>query len=322
MPWPDFPRTVLEFQHRFSTEAACLRYLVDSRWPNGFVCPRCAGLEAYWKAPRKLFQCKACGYQTSVTAGTVLHRSKMPLVQWFWAAYLVTTHTPGLSALQFARQMDLGYETAFQMLHKLRAAMVKEGQARLRGVVEVDETYIGGERSGKSGRGARGKILVAGAVEVRGRRAGRIRLRVIRGVSGDQLTGFVKATVEEGSTIRTDGWAGYNGLGALGYQHKPEVEGAPERAMEILPLIHLAFSNLKTWLLGTHHGSVKKQHMQAYLNEFTFRFNRRRTPMAAFQTVLGLIAERKGPTYAGLYDVVRGGDSWEHPNTTAWAVGS
>jgi transposase-like protein len=246
----------------------------------------------------------------------------MPLVQWFWAAYLVTTHTPGLSALQFARQMDLNYETAFQMLHKLRAAMVKEGQARLSGVVEVDECYIGGERHGKGGRGALGKVLVAGAVEVRGRRAGRIRLRVIRDVSGEQLSAFVKATVEEGSSVKTDGWKGYNGLSVAGYQHKPEVEGDRERAMEILPLVHIAFSNLKTWLLGTHHGSVKKQHMQAYLNEFTFRFNRRRTPMAAFQTVLGLIAERKGPTYAGLYDVVRGGDEWRHPNTTAWAVGS
>jgi len=246
----------------------------------------------------------------------------MPLVQWFWAAYLVTTHTPGLSALQFARQMDMNYETAFQMLHKLRAAMVKEGQDRLSGTVEVDETYIGGERHGKGGRGAAGKVIVAGAVEVCGRRAGRIRLRVVRGVSAELLTGFVRAMVEEGSTVLTDGWHSYSGLPAMGYQHRPEVEGKRERAMEILPLVHLVFSNLKTWLLGTHHGSVKKQHMQAYLNEFTFRFNRRRTPMAAFQTVLGLIAERQGPTYAGLYDVVRGGDEWRHPNTTAWAVGS
>ncbi len=140
--------------------------------------------------------------------------------------------------------------------------------------------------------------------------------------SGEQLTAFVKATIEEGSTVLTDGWKGYNGLSAAGYQHKPEVEGMRERAMEILPLVHIAFSNLKTWLLGTHHGSVKKQHMQAYLNEFTFRFNRRRTPMAAFQTVLGLIAERQGPTYAGLYDVVRGGDSWQHPNAPTLAVAS
>ena len=170
MPRPDFPRTVLDFQRRFSTEDACLDYLIASRWPEGFVCPRCAWREAYWKAPRKVFQCKSCDYQMSVTAGTALHRSKMPLVQWFWAAYLMTTHTPGLSALQFSRQMDLHYETAFQMLHRLRAAMVKESRDRLRGTVEADETYIGGERSGKPGRGAYGKVLVAGAVEVRGQK--------------------------------------------------------------------------------------------------------------------------------------------------------
>src|SRR5207245_1746700 len=135
----------------------------------GFVCPRCGSTDAWWKASRRLFECKACRYQASVTAGTVMHRSRMPLRLWFWAAYLVTTHTPGLSARQFARQLDLHYETAFQMLHELRAAMVREGRERLRGTVEVDEAYIGGARSGKGGRGAYGKVLVAGAVEGRGR---------------------------------------------------------------------------------------------------------------------------------------------------------
>lgn len=320
MPRPDFPKTVLNFQRRFATDKGCLQYLIDSRWPDGFVCPRCQQREAYWKAPRKLFQCKACGYQVSVTAGTVMHRSKMPLRLWFWAAYLVTTQTPGMSALRFARQTDLNYETAFQMLHKLRAAMVEEGQERIRGIIEVDETYIGGLRTGKGGRGANGKVLVAGAIEVRGRKAGRIRLRVIRAASADQLIGFVKATVEKNSTVKTDAWKGYAGLRPAGYKHAAQIEGEKERAMEILPHIHIAFSNLKTWLLGTHHGSVKKQHMQAYLNEFTFRFNRRKTPMAAFQTVLGLIAERKGPTYEGLYGIVKGGDDWRHPNAMAWAV--
>ena len=322
MPRPDFPRSVLDFQRRFGTDDACLQYLVDSRWPEGFVCSRCGRREAYWKERRRLFQCKACRYQVSVTARTVMHRSKMPLRLWFWAAYLVTTHTPGMSALQFARQMDLHYETAFQMLHKLRAAMVKEGQERLRGTVEVDETYIGGQRTGKGGRGAYGKVLVAGAIEVRGRQAGRIRLRVIRSASGDQLTGFVQATVEDGSQVMTDAWKGYGSLRSAGYQHTPQVEGEKERAMDILPHIHIAFSNLKTWLLGTHHGSVQKQHMQAYLNEFAFRFNRRQTPMAAFQTVLGLIAERKGPTYAGLYGVAKGSNEWQHPNTTPRGDGS
>jgi transposase-like protein len=314
---PDFPRTVLEFQQRFVTEAACLEYLIESRWPDGFACPRCGGREAYWKAPRNLFECKACGYQASVTAGTVMHRSKMPLARWFWGAYLVTTHTPGLSARQFARQMALPYETAFQMLHKLRAAMVKEGRERVRGTVEVDETYVGGERSGKGGRGAYGKVLVAGAVEVRGHKAGRVRLSVIRSASGDQLIGFVRGAVEEGADVMTDAWKGYAGLTAAGYEHLAQVEGKPDRAPEILPHIHRVFSNLKMWLLGTHHGSVSKQHMQAYLNEFTFRFNRRKTPMAAFQTLLGLIGERCGPTYEGLYGIAKGREGWMHPNPTS-----
>jgi transposase-like protein len=316
MPRPAFPRTVLEFQKRFAAEEACLEYLIASRWSEGFVCPRCGSTDAWWKASRRLFECKACRYQASVTAGTIMHRSRMPLRLWFWAAYLVTTHTPGLSARQFARQLDLHYETAFQMLHKLRAAMVREGRERLRGTVEVDEAYIGGARSGKGGRGAYGKVLVAGAVEVRGQKMGRIRLGVVRGASADQLVGFVKAMVEEGSTVVTDAWKGYASLGRGGYQHEAQLEGTPERAPEILPHIHLIFSNLKTWLLGTHHGSVRKQHLQAYLNEFTFRFNRRVVPMAAFQTVLGLIGERQGPTYAGLYGVAKGSDAWRHPNPT------
>jgi transposase-like protein len=314
MPRPDFPRTVLEFQRRFATDETCLEYLTESRWPDGFVCPRCRGRESYWKAPRKLFQCKACGYQASVTAGTVMHRSRMPLTVWFWGAYLVTTHTPGLSALQFARQMDLNYETAFMILHRLRAAMVREGRERLRGTIEADETYVGGERSGPGGRGAHGKVIVAGAVEVRGQKMGRVRLSAVRTASADQLVGFLSAAVEEGSTVITDGWQGYASLKREGYHHEARVEGKPERAPEILPHIHLIFSNLKTWLMGTHHGSVRKQHLQAYLNEFAFRFNRRGVPMAAFQTVLGLIGERQGPTYEGLAGIIKGSTEWAHPN--------
>lgn len=314
MSRPDFPRTVREFQRRFSSDEACRQYLIESRWPEGFVCPKCGGHEAWWKPARKVFECKACRHQTSVTAGTVLHRSKMPLPLWFWGAYLTTTHTPGLSALQFARQTDLRYETAFQMLHKLRAGLVREGRDKLTGIVEVDETYVGGERQGPGGRGAYGKTIVVGAVEVRGARAGRVRLRAIRSAAGESLMKFVSENVEPGSVVLTDGWKGYNGLRDAGYDHRPTIEGSPERAAEILPHIHLVFSNLKTWLMGTHHGSVKKQHLQAYLNEFTFRFNRRRVPMAGFQTALGLIGERQGPTYEGLYGIAKGSDEWAHPN--------
>ena len=326
MPRPDFPRTVLQFQRQFGTDEACLTYLIASRWPGGFACPRCQWREAYWKAPRKLFECKACGYQTSVTAGTVMHRSKMPLPVWFWAAYLVTTHTPGMSALQFARQMDLRYETAFQMLHRLRAAMVKEGRDRLRGAVEVDETFIGGTRVGlgRIGRSTRfGSSIVVGAVEARGVAAcGRLRLKVIPAATAAQLIPFVTGAVEPASEVMTDGWIGYWRLKNAGYRHRPKVARTADKPEEVLPRIHLVFSNLKTWLQGTHHGSVKKQHLQAYLNEFTFRFNRRRTPMAAFQTVLGLASQRLGPTYRGLYGVVQGSSEWHHPGPISGVVGS
>ncbi len=234
-----------------------------------------------------------------------MHRSKTPLTTWFQAAYQVTTSTPGKSALQFQRQVELHrYETAFNMLHKLRAAMVRPVRDRLWGVIEVDETYIGGERHGKAGRGAEGKAIVVGAVEVRGNRANRVRLKVIPDVTQATLTEFVKSNVLERSVIKTDDWLGYNKLESQGYTHVVSEE---------LIHIHRVISNLKTWLLGTHHGSVSKQHLQAYLNEYTFRFNRRKTPMAAFQTVLGLAKERIGPTYKGLYGIGKGETEWKHP---------
>ncbi|MBE9482505.1 MAG: IS1595 family transposase [Chloroflexi bacterium] len=304
MPRPGFPKTVFEFNKWFPDEEACLKFLIQSRWPDGFVCPRCGFNDYYWIPTRKLLQCKQCGYQASVTAGTVMHRSRMPLRVWFQAAYLVTTHTPGMSALQFQRQMGLSsYQTAFTMLHKLRAAMVRGGRDRISGFVEVDETYIGGERPGPTGRGALGKVIVAGAVDIKGKSANRIRLRVIPNVTGETLTDFIKSSVQEGSTIKTDDWRGYSRLKSAGYGHIVSAD---------LIHIHRVFSNLKTWLIGTHHG-VSKQHLQAYLNEYTFRFNRRGTPMAAFQTVLGLAKERLGPTYKGLYGVAKGRKTWEHP---------
>ncbi len=206
-----------------------------------------------------------------------MHGTKQPLKFWFYAAYLVTTVTPGMSALQFQRQVGIpSYKTAFMMLHKLRSAMVRQGRDKLSGLVEVDETYIGGPEPGKSGRGAAGKVIVAGAVDLRGKYANRVRLKVISDVKQETLTTFVQENIEEGSTVRTDEWLGYNKLSQADFRHEIDTD---------LVHIHRVFSLLKTWLLGTHHG-VSPQHLQAYLNEYTFRFNRRGTPMAAFQTVL------------------------------------
>ena len=304
MSRPDFPKTIFEFKQWFPDEATCLRFLIQSRWPDGFVCPRCGGQEYYWQQTRELLQCKNCSYQVSPTAGTVMHRSKQPLRLWFEAAYQVTTHTPGMSALQFQRQVGIpSYKTAFMMLHKLRAAMVRPGRDQLSGLVEVDETYIGGERPGRVGRGALGKVIVAGAVDIRGTSANRIRLQVIPDVSGATLIGFIQTYIVQGSTVKTDDWLGYSKVSEAGYQHITSTE---------LIHIHRIFGNLKTWLIGTHHG-VSPQHLQAYLNEYTFRFNRRGTPMAAFQTVLGLAQGRLGPTYSGLYGIKKGQTGWVHP---------
>lgn len=232
----------------------------------------------------------------------MLHRTRTPLTLWFWAAYLVTTHTPGLSALQLQRQLGIDrYETAWAMLHKLRRAMVRPNRDSLKEQVEVDESYIGGPEAGlRGGRQLVNKALVVAAVEVRGKASGRVRLQVVPDASSPSLTGFVKAHIEPGAIVLTDGWPAYAPLAGMGYRHRPRTQGDPKRADTLSPRVHRVFGNLKTWLRGTHHG-VGNQHLQVYLDEFTFRFNRRRTPMAAFQTLLGL-ATLHGPTpYDRLY---------------------
>ena len=308
-----FPATMLEFQRWFSDEKACVDYLYQSRWPEGFVCPKCGSRKGPYRieAYRRM-ECAECRHQSSVTAGTAMHGTRISLQVWFNGAYLVTTHTPGFSALQFQRQLGIKtYETAFQMLHKLRSAMVRPDRDRIHGDVEVDETLIGAKKPGKRGRGAAGKAIVVGAIEVLARRerkerAGRLRLQVVADFSAASLVGFVVNNVEAGSSVRTDGLSSYDGLRKKGYMY---------RVVETHELehIHIAFGNLKTWIQGTHHG-VSKKHMHAYANEFVFRHNRRRTPMAAFQTILGLATRTEGPTYAELYSAGQK-QGWRHPNS-------
>ncbi len=304
VPRPDFPRTLPDFQRRFAEEEACREYLAASRWPDGFQCVRCGHGQAWELPARLLWRCRGCSLDTSVTAGTILHRTRTPLTQWFWAAYLVTTHKPGLSALQLQHQLGIGrYETAWGMLQKLRRAMVRPDREMLHEKVEVDEAYIGGPEAGlRGGRELRGKALVVAAVEVRGRASGRVRLRVVPDATAESLAGFVKDTVEAGALVLTDGFQGYAPLSRMGYVHRRRTQGAAHRAGTILPRVHRVFGNLQTWLRGTHHG-VGHKHLQVYLDEFAFRFNRRRTPMAAFQTLLSLGSQRAPTTYKQLYAV-------------------
>jgi len=309
------PTTILELGRVFSSEERCREYLMEVRWPRGFVCPHCGESRSspIPTRPRQI-RCLACGRQTSIMAGTVMERSKTPLCSWFAGAYMMTTLTPGVSAVQFGRQTGIpSYECAFQVLHKLRAAAGLREKSRLSGTVEVDETYVGAEQKGKRGRGAKGKALVVGAVEVKGRGSGRCRLRVIRRPDRATLHRFLRGHVEPGALVKTDGFASYSGMEALGYEHDVTVESTSEAdAAEWLPHIHRVFGNLKTWLNGTHHG-VSPKHMQAYLNEFGFRFSRRKNPQKAFNLLLGLATEHEGPTYEMLY---RSGkrQGWRHPN--------
>jgi len=334
-----FPTSLPEFRNVFPDDDACAKYLERMRWPDGFICPKCGHKqEPYRFATRSsvVLRCRKCKVNTSLTAGTVMQSSHTPLSIWFWGAYMVTTQTPGQSALQFQRQLGLSrYETAFQILHKLRAGMVRPERDGIGGEypVEVDECYVGGHTRGQGGGIHPNKAVVVGAVEVRLRKdaehraakhkaahsggvplkklvyAGRVRMRVVPSRGAYDLTGFVQENIAKGSTIRTDAWNAYDSLPTLGYIREWEaMRRDPDKTEKFLPMIHLVFSNLKTWINGTHHGAIGHHHLQAYLNEYVFRFNRRFYPMTAFNSVLGLAANATSPTYEQLYS----GD-WKHP---------
>jgi len=277
VPGVDFPATFEQFDAWFATEEACRRYLAQLRWPGGFVCPHCGAHGATWMTSRGLWHCRTCQGQTSVTAGTVLEGTRKPLRTWFLAMWFVTSQKHGANAIGLQRVLGLrSYQTAWAWLHKLRRAMVRPGRDRLNGDVEVDETYVGGPEEGVAGRQIESKRIVAIAAEVRGAATGRIRMRCVEDVSAESLLPFVRETVEPGSRVRTDGWGGYSGLKALGYKHKPRViAGGSRTASEVMPRVHKAASLLKRWLMGTLQGGVQPQHLDYYLDEFTFRFNRR-----------------------------------------------
>jgi transposase-like protein len=270
----DYPRDLIEFDRRFPTEQGCREYLMKLRWPDGFVCPRCQGREA-WLTKRGLLVCAKCQYQASLTAGTIFQDTRKPLTVWFKAIWWVTTQKNGASALGLQRILGLRtYYTAWTWLHKLRRAMVRPGRDKLSGRVEVDETYLGGLEEGVRGRQTNKKALVVVGAEEDGRGTGRIRLRRIPDASQASLHGFIHMNIEPGSVVHTDGWDGYNGLD--GYRHKATVlRGSKESASELLPRVHQVVSLLKRWLLGTHQGAVSPEHLDYYLDEFTFRFNRR-----------------------------------------------
>jgi transposase-like protein len=272
----DYPHDLMDFERRFSTDQACREYLVKLRWPEGFLCPHCGGRSG-WATRRDLLVCAGCQYQASVTAGTVFQDTHKPLTLWFRAMWWVTTQKNGASALGLQRELGLKtYWTAWTWLHKLRRAMVRPGRDRLSGRVEVDETYVGGAEEGVIGRLTHDKALVLVAAQEEGTRIGRIRLRRVAELTKVAVRDFVVAAVEPGSVLRTDGLNVYQGL--EGYGHEPVVvKKQSVDASTVLPRVHRVASLLKRWLLGTHQGAVRAEHLDYYLDEFTFRFNRRRS---------------------------------------------
>src|SRR5271169_1643602 len=276
---PNYPKTLLEMEQQFATEDACRQYLRQLRWPSGFVCPGCHG-EVGWPDRLHRWTCQRCRRQFTVTAGTIFEGTRLPLQVWFRAVWLVTSQKSGASALGLQRVLGLGsYETAWSWLHKLRRAMVRPGREGLKGTVEVDETFVGGVTPGAKGRDGEGKALVAIAAEQDGKGIGRIRLGRIPDASSASLHGFIQQAITPGSVVHTDGWAPYQGLEELGYAHSiTRLKGKSKTAAaELLPRVHRVAALLKRWLLGTHQGAVSLKHLDYYLDEFTFRFNRRRS---------------------------------------------
>jgi transposase-like protein len=305
-------RSLTEFQEAFPDEAGCAAFLFERRWQGGFVCPRCGGERvAALKSRAHTYECLDCGRQTSITAGSVMHRSKLPLTVWFWAAHLMSTHSNGMSARQLADQLGLTYKTAWLLTQKLRRSMVDPDREPLEGVVEVDQAGIP-FRAGDTffDPGNSGKILIAGAVEVidrdtgqakpRRKKAkyldtlsGRIRLAMIADNSAASIEAFVRANVKRGTTLLTDGHASYHGL--TDYRHDPRVVGKMA-AHVVLPWVHRVFSLVKRWGLGTYHG-LRRKHLDTYLNEFVFRYNRRFYRHASFETILGLASHHEPASY-------------------------
>jgi transposase-like protein len=298
-----YPQSIIAFMDTFNTDEKCLNYIASLKWSKGWRCSHCGHNEYNYIKTRGLLQCKNCNYQESFIANTVMRNTRKPLRYWFWAIYMVATQKTGLSAMELYRQLGLNsYQTAWTWLHKIRMAMVNPDRTQLRGMVEVDETYV---QTGQAGRGrALGgkKAIVVCAVEIKDTKragkvaSGRIRLRYIPNVSAKYLHSFVLEHIEKGSIVRTDGLRGYSGLSQYGFKHIVKPTLIPEEASKEFPRVHRVFANLKAWMIGTHR-FVSLKHIQNYLNEHMFRFNRRMNPRLAFNTLLRIAVLSKPKIY-------------------------
>ena len=273
----EYPMTFDEFIKQFSTETQCREYLYKLRFPEGFRCPKCNN-DKSWTVSDVLYECSACGRQTSITAGTIFQDTRKSLRTWFIAIWWLTTQKNGASAQGLQQVLGLKtYKTAWTWLHKIRTAMVNPNRTKLSGTVEIDETLVGGVATGKRGRGAENKVLVIIAAELDGKKVGRCRMGIIDDASAESIHPFIVENIESGSTLVTDGWSGYNGIENKGFTREIHVQTGETDENKLLPHVHLIASLLKRWLLGTHHGGIESQHLQSYLDEYVFRFNRRKS---------------------------------------------
>lgn len=298
------PITLVEFMNVYRTEEACRSALVQHRWPDGYCCPKCRARRAYLIESRGVFECISCGYQVSPTAGTIFHKTRTSLQKWFLAIYLLASTKKSPSAAELKRQLGVATQTAWTMRRKIISAMARrDGELMLWGLVELDETFIGGCKEGKRGRGAEGKTLVAvSAKQTPNGGFDMAHMQVIPDASIMSLTGVAKKTIGPGSCVLTDGWLGYNGLEKEGYSHWPEAQdkAKAKNASQILPWVHIIAGNFKRWVLDAFHG-VSPKHLQAYLDEFCYRLNRRYQRTDLFRRILNRCSLYATPiTYAEL----------------------
>jgi len=295
-----YPKNEMDFEKMFPDEECCVNYLFEQRWPKGFVCPKCKN-HGHWELQGYVFECSNCHTQTSITAGTVMHKTRKPLKMWFKAFWWYSNNKTGISALELKRLLGLNsYQTAWSWLQKIRSNSIRIDREKLSGNVEIDETFIGGrDIGGKRGRGSK-KVAVAVAVEKIGRKTGRIRLSVMDDCSGDCIQSFVKENVLYGSNVITDGWPSYEKLSTQGYTHSPrKIKKNKKDAASLLPGVHIVASLIKRFLLGTYQAKFARKHLQKYLDEYCFRYNRRTSKWIGkkFMRIVQMAAQQQALTY-------------------------
>ena len=295
---------VAQFMERYGNSEACVEHLRTVRWGQNlerFVCPACGHGGGWWLPRRRLVECSECHRQTSVTAGTVFHRIRSPLWKWFWAIYQLAQDKKGIAALELAKQISVSYSTAWLMLQKLRRAMRhRDERYVLQGLVEVDETYVGGRAEGKRGRGAEKKTVVAVALELRDDgKPGHVAMRSIARADGHCLRRFAEKKIVKGATLKTDGWVAYRSVAKAGYCHDATVTGSGKVAAQTFPWLHTFIANMKRMILGTYH-RVSAKHLDGYLAEFGYRTNRRWLEASLFDRLIAAALGSKTVTYKEL----------------------